>query len=80
MRVYLVVVILLVILTLYALIDAIFTPRSLVRGVSKSIWILLIVILPVIGSVLWFVVGKPRRFNGRVIGPDDDPEFLGGIK
>ncbi|MFV0435183.1 MAG: PLD nuclease N-terminal domain-containing protein [Leucobacter sp.] len=71
-------VVLAVAFTLYALIDAAMTDASRARGVSKPVWIVLIVLLPVIGGALWFMLGKgsgappaPTR------APDDDPRFTG---
>ena len=64
--------------TLYALVDAAMTDASRARGVSKPVWVVIVVLLPVIGGVLWFLIGKgskssaaPRR------APDDDPRFTG---
>jgi hypothetical protein len=66
--------------TLYGLVDAAMTDRSRARGVSKPVWVVLVVLLPVIGAALWFWIGKDR---GRapnpapVRAPDDDPRFSG---
>lgn len=64
--------------TLYGLIDAAMSDPARARGVSKPVWVVLIVVLPVIGAILWFTIGKgrgpapaPRR------APDDDPRFTG---
>ncbi len=47
---------------------------------SKPIWILIVVLLPVLGGILWFVVGRTRRSAAPVRrAPDDDPDFLGSI-
>ena len=68
-------------LTLYALVDAAMTDASRARGVSKPIWIVLIVLLPVIGAILWFLIGKgsqqSRGTQSRRTAPDDDPRFTG---
>lgn len=62
----------------YALVDCAFTERHRVRSLTKPIWALLIVVLPVIGAVLWLLLGKTGRDGlRRTIAPDDDPEFLG---
>lgn len=63
---------------LYALVDAAMSDAARARGVSKSVWVVLIVVLPVVGAVLWFTIGRGR---GPVpvarTAPDDDPRFSG---
>lgn len=60
---------------LFALIDAAMSDPRRARGVNKPIWILLIVLLPVVGAVLWFTVGKARASETVLLAPDDDPAF-----
>lgn len=63
--------------TLYALVDAAMTDHNRARGVAKPVWVVLIVVLPVLGGILWFVIGKG---DGNVVPrstPDDDPRFTG---
>lgn len=68
---------------LFALIDALMTERSRVRGVSKPVWILIILLVPVVGALLWFIIGKTRKtskaskMSGAPLPPDDDPTFSG---
>ncbi|GAB2556605.1 PLDc N-terminal domain-containing protein [Leucobacter ruminantium] len=63
--------------TLYALVDAAMTDGSRARGVSKPVWVVLVVVLPVIGGVLWFMIGKGSAESVRRTAPDDDPRFTG---
>lgn len=49
------------VVTIYALIDAIMTPRSQVRGLPKALWLLLVVIIPFVGAVAWLLLGRPPR-------------------
>lgn len=63
--------------TLYALVDAVMTDGARARGVSKPVWILLVVVLPVIGGLLWFMIGKGATPAKRPTAPDDDPRFTG---
>jgi hypothetical protein len=87
-------------LLVFCLIDCVQTPDGDVRNLPKWGWILLMVLLPLVGSVAWLVAGRPERGAGRPArapwpatrtagfpeyerpprGPDDDPEFLRGIK
>jgi hypothetical protein len=85
-RLWLVIVVAAVAFTVYALIDCATMPRSRVRSLRKGIWVPLIIVLPVLGGVLWILLGRtpatgPRGNGGggaRYRGPEDDPDFLGG--
>jgi hypothetical protein len=72
-------------LTIYAVVDCVQTDDRAVRGLPKVAWVLLILILPLAGSIAWLVAGRPQRPRpgsgpshppGAPRGPDDDPEFL----
>jgi hypothetical protein len=68
------------VLTVFAIVDCALTERRQVRGLPKWAWILVALALPVVGSLLWLVIGRGParpRTAARVIGPDDDPSFLG---
>lgn len=74
-----------IVITLYAMFDAITTPRDDVRGMPKWLWILLIVIVWLIGAILWFFFGRPTRGQSGggqrgPSGPDDDPDFLSKLE
>jgi hypothetical protein len=45
---------------LYAIFDAISAPRERIRLLPKPIWVIVIVLLNIVGTVLWFAVGRPR--------------------
>lgn len=63
---------------LYALVDAAMSDPARARGVSKPVWVVLIVVIPVIGAVLWFLIGKGRGpAPASAHAPDDDPHFTG---
>ncbi|AAT88222.1 hypothetical protein ATY41_07445 [Leifsonia xyli subsp. xyli] len=68
---------------IYSLVDCAFFDRSRVRALPKSVWLLVTVVFPLIGGLLWFVVGRRRLSQApgrRVVAPDDDPEFLGKLR
>lgn len=76
-RVLIIGIVIAVAFTLYALVDSAMTAGSRARGVSKPVWVVLIVVLPVIGALLWFTIGKgPEQMPVRN-APDDDPRFSG---
>lgn len=45
-------------LWIYSLVSCVLTPEHQVRGIPKWAWIVLIVLLPLLGSVLWLAVGR----------------------
>ncbi|WP_114588149.1 PLD nuclease N-terminal domain-containing protein [Microbacterium arborescens] len=64
----------------YSIVDCALQDATRHRGVSKPVWILIVVLLPVLGGILWFVVGRARRTSAPVRrAPDDDPDFLGSL-
>ncbi len=79
-----------IVLLVYCLVNLVQTPRDEVRTLSRPIWALLIVFVPFVGPVLWLVAGRqsarrsPRRTaspeRARPVAPDDNPEFLAGLK
>lgn len=67
---------------IFALVDMILIEGSRVRGVNKVAWAFIIVLLPLLGAVLWFSLGRGRsgpRPAARTVAPDDDPNFLDRI-
>jgi hypothetical protein len=80
-RLYLIVGIAAVVFMIYAAIDCLMTDNYRARGIPKPLWVLVILFIPVIGAILWFVIGKDRRAKGpaRQVAPDDDPAFLRGL-
>ncbi|MET3720724.1 MULTISPECIES: PLD nuclease N-terminal domain-containing protein [unclassified Arthrobacter] len=70
----------------YGLVDVIRTDARLTRGISKPAWIIVMIVLPVIGAILWLLIGRPRdsapgrRSYGGPTAPDDDPDFLRNLE
>jgi hypothetical protein len=46
---------------IYAIVDVAVTPASKIRGLPKPLWFVVVVLFPLIGAILWFIVGKSRR-------------------
>jgi hypothetical protein len=64
----------------YTIVDCSVQPATRHRGVSKPIWILIVILLPVLGGILWLTIGRMGRAAiAARRAPDDDPEFLGKI-
>lgn len=73
------------VIVLYALIDAILTPREEARLLPKWLWLVLVVIVPLAGALAWLLAGRPRSesVSGGIVSrrpgpaaPDDDAAFL----
>ena len=70
----------------YGLVDVIRTDRRLTRGISKPAWIIVMIVLPVLGAILWLLIGRPRgtpqqpQAYRHPTAPDDDPEFLRNLE
>lgn len=56
-----------------ALITVITSDASTVRHLPKLVWILLIVFLPLVGSIIWFAVGKEWRAGRTEVVSFGDP-------
>lgn len=74
---------------IYALIEAISTPSARTRIMPKGIWIVVIILVPLIGGVLWLLFGNENSYLASTVQgfqktsgptrpttPDDDEEFL----
>lgn len=84
-------VVLVVLLTALALISCLSVEdKREIRGAPRPVWVLVILLLPLLGAIAWFLFGRPRKPGAPVVGwpgggppepprgraPDDDPEFL----
>ena len=70
-----------VVFTIYAAVDCALFDRSRIRGLPRGWWIVVILLVPIIGGLLWFIVGRGRAIRVGKVGPrssapDDDPDFL----
>lgn len=43
-----------------ALIDVIVTDEYRVRHLPKVAWLIIVILLPLVGSIIWFLVGRPE--------------------
>jgi hypothetical protein len=79
----------------FCIIDVITTPDGQTRNLPKFAWLVLVIILMDIGSIAWLIAGRPweakaadtpraapgrGRPPGRRLSPDDDEEFLAGLR
>lgn len=69
---------------IWFIVDVLRTPGPTTRALPKAVWLLIVVLLPLIGGLIWMLAGRPRqdrpRRGGlrrrRPVAPDDDPTFL----
>lgn len=70
-----------VVFWVFSIVDCAVQSPARHRGVSKNTWLVIVVLIPVIGGILWFAIGRTRpdaQARGPV-APDDDPTFLGTL-
>jgi Phospholipase_D-nuclease N-terminal len=76
-------------LWLFCLLDVITSDESECRNLPKFGWLVLVLILPDVGSIIWLIAGRPLRPAGglpdapgrsSVPNPDDDEEFLRKVR
>src|SRR5262245_46192978 len=91
-RLYLLVFVVQIALTVAALISCLSAEDDDLRGLPRIGWILVILFFPLVGSIAWFIAGRsstvarrnawragggfPERERPGRVAPDDDPEFL----
>ncbi|WP_309128969.1 PLDc N-terminal domain-containing protein [Microbacterium sp.] len=56
------------VLMVFSLVDIIRRDDSQVKHMPKFVWLLLVVLLPLVGSVLWFAIGREYPENGIQLG------------
>ncbi len=66
---------------IWFIVDVLRTPGPATRALPKAVWLLIVILLPLIGGVLWLLAGRPkpdrpRRRKRGPVAPDDDPHFL----
>jgi len=94
-RLYMLLFALEVLLVVLALISVLSAEDGDVRALPRFVWIILILLFPIVGSITYFAVGRPlttaARPGWRIGGgfpeatrppraPDDDPAFLASLE
>jgi hypothetical protein len=47
-------------LWIFCLVDVVTTDESVCRNLPKTVWLLVVLFLPLIGSLVWLVAGRPQ--------------------
>ena len=53
---------------LYCLFDVITTPEESVRNLPKILWLIVVIFLPDLGGIAWFLLGRPRAVTVEQVG------------
>ena len=68
---------------IYCVFDVLGSDARRRRGLPAVVWLLVVLLLPVVGGVVWLLVSRWSAHGGGTSGrdrgpvaPDDDPEFL----
>jgi hypothetical protein len=83
-------------LWVYCLVDIITCPDAGIRNLPKSAWLIVVILVPTVGALLWLFAGRPLHEGaprsttryaeydrpGRYVpqNPDDDEAFLRGLR
>lgn len=76
---------LLLALWVYCIFDVVTTDAADCRNLPKPVWLVVVLLLPDLGSIVWLIAGRPRIVTQRVqrtapVPPDDDEEFLRSLR
>lgn len=56
-------------LWIFCLVDVITTDESSCRNLSKGLWLLVVLVIPLVGSLVWLVAGRPQGARPGARGP-----------
>ena len=70
----------------WAIFDCISTDSALCRNLPKGVWLIIVLLLPDIGSLAWLLLGRPEKAHWRpgstdyraprrAVGIEDDPRY-----
>lgn len=81
MRYFLFAIIAVVVFTVFVTVFAASADAKKVRALPKWAWLILCLVVPPVGGLLYLAVGRPitgseRKPRTRTVAPDDDPQFL----
>ena len=52
---------------IYSIIDVLRSEKSHTRTLPKYVWLLIVIVLPIIGGVIWLLLGRPWP-SRRIVG------------
>jgi len=73
-------VILILAATIFTLVHLAQADSAKVRVIPKILWLLMVLVLPIVGMIGWWIFGRPiDEVSPPPMAPDDDPDFLRGL-
>ena len=70
-------VLLLIACTIYTAVHVVQSDSEQVRGLPKSLWLVIVILVPIVGMIAWWIFGRPvESYSPPPVAPDDDPDFL----
>lgn len=77
-RILLGAIVIYVAVALYSVFDAAVRDNDQIRIMPKAAWIAVIILVPLVGLLLWFLFGRGTTGSApaRGVAPDDDPDYL----
>jgi Phospholipase_D-nuclease N-terminal len=75
-------------LWIYCIFDVIASDQATIRNLPKGMWLVIVLILPDIGSIAWLLLGRPEKAGWRpgdpsirfprprAVGPEDRSDFI----
>jgi len=81
-------------LWIYCIFDVIATDAAAMRNLPKGVWLMIVLILPDVGSIAWLLLGRPERTGwrpgdtearrrlprARPVGPEDSADFIARLE
>ena len=71
---------------IYCIIDVLRTRSGETRALPRWVWLILVILVPLVGGLLWLLLGKVwnspgsnRRRRRGPVAPDDDPAFIRAV-
>ena len=71
---------------IWALLDVIATDSSMCRNLPKLMWVVIVLFVPLIGAIVWLILGRPEKSHWRPgstdyatprrpVGVEDSPRY-----
>ncbi|MCL2784142.1 MAG: PLDc N-terminal domain-containing protein [Propionibacteriaceae bacterium] len=71
---------LLIVATIFTAVHVVQSNSERVRVIPKTLWFVLVLAVPALGMIGWWIFGRPvNTYSPPPTAPDDDPEFLRSI-
>lgn len=77
-------------LWIFCVFDVIAADESLIRNLPKTLWLIVVIFVPTLGSIAWLALGRPQavgwtpgstdyRAPRRTVAPEDSAEWSAGF-